>query len=54
VHCDDLTNPTTGGGFIVKQTGFSATSATITGYNTSGSATAWTASDILHCMAFGR
>lgn len=54
VHCDDITNPTTAGGIMVKQTASSTTTATITGYNATPAATAWTASDILHCMAFAR
>jgi hypothetical protein len=52
----DITNPTTGGGYNVKQTASSNFPATVTltGYNTSGSATAWTASDILRvkCSAY--
>jgi hypothetical protein len=50
----DVTSPTTGGGYYVKQTSGSTTSATLTGYNTSGSPTAWTANDILRvsCLAF--
>lgn len=54
IHCDDLTNPLVGGGFIVKQTASSTTTATVTGYNASFVATAWTASDILHCIAAAR
>lgn len=54
IHCDDLTSPLVGGGFIVKQTASSTTTATITGYNASFVATAWTASDILHCIAAAR
>ena len=50
VHCDDLTTQSTSV-FITKQTASSATTATITQYNTAGAATAWVASDILHCMA---
>jgi hypothetical protein len=50
----DITNPTTGGGYYVKQTAGSRTSATLTGYNTAGAATAWAASDILgvNCFAY--
>jgi hypothetical protein len=50
----DITNPTTGGGYYVKQTAGTTTTATLTGYNTSGAATAWTASDILRvsCHAY--
>jgi hypothetical protein len=50
----DLTSPTMGGGYYVKQTAGSTTSATLTGYNSSGSPTAWTANDILRisCFAF--
>lgn len=53
VHCDDLTTQSASV-FITKQTASSTTTATVTQYNTSGVATAWVASDILHCMAFGR
>jgi hypothetical protein len=50
----DLTNPTTGGGYYVKQTSGSATSVTLTGFSTAGSATAFTASDVLFvsCLAY--
>lgn len=55
--CDavDVSSPTTGGGYHVKQTSaISPTSVTLTGYNTSGTATAWNASDLLlvKCRAF--
>lgn len=53
--CDafDITNPTTGGGYFVKQTAGTTTSVTFTGYNTAGAATAWTASDILRVKCTG-
>jgi hypothetical protein len=54
-QANDVTNPTTGGGYNVKQTSaISTTAVTLTGYNTSASATAWTASDILlvSCKGF--
>jgi hypothetical protein len=50
----DLTNPTGGGGYNVKQTAGTASSAELTGYNTSGSVTAWTAGDILSVSCFAR
>lgn len=43
----DITSPTTGGGYLTKQTAGSTTSVTLTGYNASFSATTWTASDHL-------
>lgn len=53
-NASDLTNPTTGGGYYVKQTAGSATSVTLTGFSTAGSATAFTASDVLSvsCLAY--
>jgi hypothetical protein len=50
----DITSPTTGGGYYVKQTAGTTSSVTLTGYNTSGSPAAWTANDILQvtCSAF--
>jgi hypothetical protein len=50
----DITNPTTGGGFFVKQTAGTTSQATLSGYNTAGALTAWTASDILRvsCHAY--
>jgi hypothetical protein len=50
----DLTSPTMGGGYYVKQTAGSTTSATLTGYNASGSPAVWAANDILRvsCFAF--
>ena len=50
----DITSPTTGGGYYVKQTGGTNTSAMLTGYDTTGREMAWTASDILRvsCFAF--
>lgn len=52
IHCDDVTTQSTSV-FITKQTASSTTTATITQYNTAGSATAWVASDILECQAMG-
>jgi hypothetical protein len=50
----DLTNPTAGGGYNVKQTASTASSATLTGYNTGGSVAPWLASDILSVSCFAR
>ena len=53
VKCDDITTQSASV-FVTKQTASSATTATVTQYNTAAAATAWVASDILHCMAHGR
>lgn len=50
LHCDDVTTQSTNV-FITKQTATSTTTATLTQYNTAGTATAWVASDILVCQA---
>lgn len=54
-QCDaiDMTNPTKGGGYYVKQTAGSTTSVTLTGYNTSGSAAAWSPGDVLRVKCSG-
>jgi hypothetical protein len=50
VQCTDVTtNSSTV--FITKQTAGTTTSATIGNFNTSGSAAAWAASDVLRCAA---
>lgn len=48
----DITTPATG--HTIKQTATSTTSVTLTNYNNAGTATAWTASDIIivNCMAY--
>ncbi len=51
ITCVDVTSPTTGGGYNIKETANTATSVTVSGYNTGGTAAAWTASDVLHCQA---
>ena len=48
----DATNPTKGGGYYVKQTAGSTTSATLTGHNASGSPAVWAANDILRVSCF--
>ncbi len=50
----DVTSPTTGGGYYVKQTADTRSSVTLTGYNSSGSPAAWSSSDVLQvtCSAF--
>jgi|HubBroStandDraft_6_1064221.scaffolds.fasta_scaffold00599_28 hypothetical protein len=53
VHCDDLTTQSATV-FVTKQTASATNSATIGNFNTSGTAAAWAASDILHCTARGR
>jgi hypothetical protein len=50
----DLTNPTTGGGYNVKQTASTSSSATLTGYSAAGSVAPWAASDILSVSCFAR
>jgi hypothetical protein len=50
----DITSPTTGGGFAVKQTGGSTTTAILTGYNSSGTVAGWTGNDILSVSCFAR
>lgn len=50
----DITNPTTGGGALTKQTATTINTATITGFNPSIVQTAWTASDILLVSCFAR
>jgi hypothetical protein len=54
-QCDaiDITNPTKGGGYYVKQTAGTTTSVTLTGYNTSGSAAAWSPGDVLRVKCYG-
>lgn len=47
----DFTTPATG--HTIKQTATSTSSATITNYNSAGTATAWTASDVLVVSCFG-
>jgi hypothetical protein len=51
VSCTDVTNPTTGGGFLTKQTASTTTTATVKGYSSAGAPAVWTASDILNCQA---
>lgn len=51
ISCVDVNNATTTGGYYIKETANTATSVTVTGYNASGVATAWTTGDILHCQA---
>jgi hypothetical protein len=48
----DMTNPTGGGGFYVKQTGGSRSRVTLTGYNTSGAPAAWIDNDVLRVSCF--
>lgn len=48
----DMTNPTRGGGFYVKQTGGSRSSVTLAGYNTSGVSAAWIDNDVLRVSCF--
>jgi hypothetical protein len=50
----DLTNPIAGGGYNVKQTASTTSSATITGFNTSGFPDVWAANDILSVSCFAR
>lgn len=44
----DVTHPTTGGGFLVKETDSSQQSVTLTGYDPGGTATPWTPGDLLN------
>jgi hypothetical protein len=50
----DLSSPTVGGGYYVKQVAGSTTSITLAGYDASGSPNNWAANDILRvsCFAF--
>jgi hypothetical protein len=55
-HCTafDITNPTTGGGYYVKQISGTASTVVLNGFNAAGALTAWTASDILSISCFAR
>lgn len=50
----DVTNPLKGGGYYVKQTAGTKTSATLWGFNSSGAPDRWAAEDVLRvsCFAF--
>jgi len=50
--CNDVTT-TSSSVFMCKQTATSATTATIGNFNTSGAATAWTASDVIQVKCMG-
>jgi hypothetical protein len=49
-NCSDITSKTNGG-YLTQQISNTTTQVVIGGYNTSGSATAWNASDVIQCQA---